>query len=528
MMIRPILLREKKKKIDCKCNPHEEESAYNIACDKLAVGSLVINDNDEEDIEALVARDVDVKKIPARFLLQFRERVRHCYSHHRCQIKPFSPNFLLLIQQVISLSFYIFTWVVNGELLQGIANGKLCPGNQKYDKPATLTWISYNYMILSGILVVYPYTIFYRKNKQMNHMNEHKMTLSFYITRVWAGRIGWKNAVLVCAVISYMLLVLNFLYIVGLECVSVSLANAIYQLQTPFTVALSVCILKDKFVMSEAVGVVLSLGGVALIVVPPLAGGVIDGNGNNEQCSLFQHQEWSSPTLIGILATLCSAAIGSAYLLSWRIFSEAKSHDHKYSSLTGATRDNYPLIPSRLEGFVDTHMTLAMIGVCNLLLGWPFLILMDRLGLEVLEMPPLIEMAKNVTPLSASTSHDSNYDFQYFYDWGLLLNANGLVEYAFDASCAVAIYMTSPVATSVIAPLTIPLSLVIDRLLYGVDGTGRISLAQLPVEPYNSGGKHWSILTVIGVAVILAGVVLLEVKPDLSKIYSFHYSQKRS
>jgi hypothetical protein len=86
---------------------------------------------------------------------------------------------------------------------------------------------------------------------------------------------------------------------------------------------------------------------------------------------------------------------------------------------------------TRLEGFVDAYMTLAMIVCCNFLLGWPILFFGHFRRWESFVLPP--------------TTH---------HWW--ILNWNGLVEYSFHASCAVDIYMTSPLVTSIMAPLTIP------------------------------------------------------------------------
>jgi drug/metabolite transporter (DMT)-like permease len=75
---------------------------------------------------------------------------------------------------------------------------------------------------------------------------------------------------LACTIIGYLLQLLNILFILGLECISVSLSNAIYHLQTIFTVGLSVWIFQDCFSVAEAFGIVLSTVGVAVIAVPPL------------------------------------------------------------------------------------------------------------------------------------------------------------------------------------------------------------------------------------------------------------------
>jgi len=369
--------------------------------------------------------------------------------------------------QVLSLSAFLVSWVANGEILQGISNGLLCPRSVPYDKPAAITWFSYNYMLL-GFAVVYPYAT-----------RRRNWTMSFYVRCVWAGDLGPTKSILACAGISFALQVLNIFYIVGLGRITVSLSNAIYQLQTVFTVGLSVCLLGDKFVRSEAVGMLVSVVGVALIVLPPLLRGS-ESNGDDEEKEAPDgpSSDSAGPMMVGTMATLASAAIGGAYLVSWRIFDERRRRRRNPAATTAV---NTPL-----EGFVDTLMTLAAIGLCNLTVGWITLPLLHWLGLEEFRLPP--------TP-----SH-----------WWVL-NWNGLVEFTFDASCAVAIYMTSPVVVAIASPLTIPLSLAADRALYG-------SAAAVETA---TGLSLW-----MGAALILFGVVLLETKPDVTT-YCLRWHQRR-
>jgi hypothetical protein len=211
-----------------------------------------------------------------------------------------------------------------------------------------------------------------------------------------------------------------------------------------------------------------------MIVLPPL----LWNHPHESQDSLSsppQHQTCpipsAPPLVVGNIATLVSAAIGGIYLVSWRVLWERKEGSSESA--------NHPVHETRLEGFVDAHMTLAMIGSCNFLLGWPILFFAHWLGWESFELPPTT------------------------YHWWIL-NWNGLIEYSFDASCAVAIYMTSPLVTSIIAPLTIPLSLVTDRMLY-------------PSSDITSMASEGGVWGWLGVVVILVGVALLETKPRLTK-----------
>ena len=122
--------------------------------------------------------------------------------------------------------------------------------------------------MLLGITFVYPYVRWYA-----NTTRNPTFSLEFYIRNVWARKIGLTRCVLMCIAMNYTLQVLNILFIAGLDCISVSLSNAVYQLQTVFTIAMSVTFLKDKFVLAEAIGILVSTVGVAMIVIPPLLEG---------------------------------------------------------------------------------------------------------------------------------------------------------------------------------------------------------------------------------------------------------------
>jgi len=341
-----------------------------------------------------------------------------------------------MVLQILCIFFYLISWVANSELLQGITNGSLCPDHVPYDKPAFLSYFSYNYMMISWVFV-YPYAKFRRR-----------CSLPYYLTVIWPGRIGFRKAVLACAFISYLLLALNILYIVGLHRISVGMSNAIFQLQTPFTMGLSVLLLNDKLVASEGLGVIVSLIGVCFILMP-----LFSKESETEEPSNVG--DWS--LMIGVGSTLLSAAIGAIYLVFWRVLSETKN-----------------LVPlDGFEGLIDTFTTVAMIGATNMLFGWPFLLFVHWIGWESLSFPPL--------------SH-----------WRII-NTNAFVEYLFDTSCAITIYMTSAIVTTVTAPLTIPLAMVTDRILYR------------ELSFHNSLGQGF-----IGTALVVVGIILLEMKPGLS------------
>jgi solute carrier family 35 protein F5 len=125
---------------------------------------------------------------------------------------------------------------------------------------------------------------------------------------------------------------------------------------------------------------------------------------------------------------------------------------------------------TRLEGLMDTVATLGVMGVCNFFLGWPVLLVVHLMGIEPFDFP----------------------------SWNLIpsLTRNGLIEYAFDNSLAVSIFLTSPIVTAMTAPLTIPIALVWDHFLHGA--------------PFQVGDYDW-----IGSLLVLVGVVWMELKISL-------------
>jgi hypothetical protein len=169
-------------------------------------------------------------------------------------------------------------------------------------------------------------------------------------------------------------------------------------------------------------------------------------------------------------------------LISWRVFSE---------------RRFFPNELGKWEGFLDTHMTLGMIGLTNFLFGWPLLFVFDWLQMEELSLPVLLLLP------STSFDNDNTTTTTTTTIWYWLV-VNGLIEYAFDASCAMTIYSTSPVVTAIVSPLTIPISFWVDAWLWGDGGGGSAAAGE------NSTAGPW-----MGVLLILAGVVLVETKPRM-------------
>ena len=104
-------------------------------------------------------------------------------------------------------------------------------------------------------------------------------------------------------------------------------------------------------------------------------------------------------------------------------------------------------------------------------------------------------------------------------EWRYYLVANGIVEYLFDASCAVAIYMTSPVVVAVVSPLTIPLSMLL------VDQP--ISESPLTRANPSSESTKLILLSWAGVVVIMIGIYIMETKPRGLVFWMHHIERSK-
>jgi len=339
--------------------------------------------------------------------------------------------------QVLCIFFYVASWVANAEALQGICNGTFWGTHgQAYNKPGFLTWLDYNLMIL-GFVLVWPWI---RRNYG---------TLPEYV-HVWTGTWSLTHMVLACTGLSWLLTITHIFYVVGLQNIFVASLNAAYQVQAICTLVLSVWVFGGAFTNTQMIGISTSIIGVISIVLPPLW---LDDTDNNQESST------TSAAVIGIFSTILSAALWGCYQVAWRGLQESK-------------------LPKRMpqmtktEELVDTIFTLAVIGVANLLVGWSILPILDWIGFETFELPPV----------SSSGA----------------LTINAVIEYLFNVLIAIAIHVTSPLATSLTAPLTIPLSWVSDLFLY-----------QIPLSSATGGGLGWT-----GAILIMFGLYLLELKSD--------------
>lgn len=389
------------------------------------------------------------------------------------------------ILSIICLGCFLVSWVANGEILQRITTAGTFWGDgtttaTPYNQPVWITWFSYNFMILSGLSAAMCEWCCCQHQQQdavkhnlPTHSNQNKTKrqkdLSWRaLLRKWSGKLGLFRCMVGCTFISYLLQVLNICMILGLDCISVSLSNGVYQIQAGITVVFSVWWLGDSCSRIEVAGLGVAGVGITLLVLPPIVWEQPDNNDDpanhimetTAQC--MWHSSKIASTLTGAGLTGISAVIGALYLVSWRIFDERRG-------LTGDATTS-------LEGLMDTQLTLAMIGVCNFCFGWPMIVFAHWSGLEEFKWP--------------LTSHEI-----------MLLSINGIVEYLFDATCAVAIYTTSPVTVAVVSPLTVLLSSIVDYWWIDPSDPTSISYTQ-------------AILSCFGIVLTMVGLYVKETKPE--------------
>ena len=338
------------------------------------------------------------------------------------------------LAQVLAIVLYVASWVANAEALQGIANGTFTPF--PYNKPAFLTWLDYNLMIV-GFVLVAPWI-----------RRQYGVGLGPFLDTIWRGSWSRTAMALACLGLSFLLTACHIFYVVGLQKISVASLNATYQLQAACTLSLTAWILGGRFTWPQQLGIFISIVGITCIVLPPL---LLDKDGKDDDEQATAHKTWQ--TIVGMLATTASAALWGLYQVSWKALHDSKLRGKRISPT---------------DELIDTLVTLAVIGVANLTVGWMILPILDWVGFEQFQLPPV--------------------------SFAGVLTINAVIEYAFNAFIAIAIHMTSPIATSLTAPLTIPLSWVADRILYGI-----------AIGSATAGGWGW-----MGALLIIVGVYYME------------------
>ena len=296
------------------------------------------------------------------------------------------------------------------------------------------------------------------------------------------------------------------------------------------------------------VGTMISSVGIGMIIIPPLLT-TSASSGSNVSATFTTQKESSavavsssntttpSSSFLGVFVTFLSAMISAAYQVAWKILMDEKDDHHLDGDnsdegygiiatetvhlidqndddddddeegqqlLTVGHRKNVRLNRQgndchtastarnsnddvvKQKGLIKTFATLGVMGICNILLGWPVLLLLHWSGIETIDLKPIPNLWKALT-------------------------INSLIETLFDTSCAVAIYMTSPVVTSIVAPLTIPISFFWDVWFRRTADDGHDAVNSSSSSSSINNENLWLVL--LGSVLIVIGVVRIEIKP---------------
>lgn len=195
----------------------------------------------------------------------------------------------------------------------------------------------------------------------------------------------------------------NYFAAACLEYTTVASSTILSSTSSIWTLLLGSLMRVERFTVLKLVGVLASLGGVALISMVDVSGGTDENRGS------FPHKT-PHELAIGDVMAFVSAVLYGFYT----VFMKAKIGDE--------TRVNMPLF-------------FGLVGLSNVLLLWPGFIILHLTGLETFELPPTSRILNIV----------------------LINSASSLVS---DFCWAYAMLLTSPLIVTVGLSLTIPCSLV--------------------------------------------------------------------
>ncbi|RMZ71241.1 vacuolar membrane [Pyrenophora seminiperda CCB06] len=195
----------------------------------------------------------------------------------------------------------------------------------------------------------------------------------------------------------------NYFAAACLEHTTVASSTILASTSSIWTLLLGSLMRVERFTLLKLIGVLASLGGVALISMVDVSGGTDENRGS------FPHKT-PRELAIGDVMAFVSAALYGFYT----VFMKSKIGDE--------TKVNMPLF-------------FGLVGLCNIVLLWPGFIILHFTGIETFELPPSSRILNIV----------------------LINSASSLVS---DFCWAYAMLLTSPLIVTVGLSLTIPCSLV--------------------------------------------------------------------
>lgn len=197
----------------------------------------------------------------------------------------------------------------------------------------------------------------------------------------------------------------NYFVAACLQYTSVASSTILTSTSSVFTLIFGAMFKVEKFTLSKLLGVGASLSGIILISLIDLSG----KNNNDEHRGDFPEKS-NHEIAVGDLLAFLSAVMYGLYA----VFMKKRISD---------------------ETRVDMPVFFGLVGLINVLILWPGLVILHYTGIETFEMPP----TGMVT---------------------LIIICNSLFSLVADMAWAYAVLLTSPIVVTVGLSITIPLSLI--------------------------------------------------------------------
>ena len=341
----------------------------------------------------------------------------------------------------VCLALLIFAFVGQSEMAQYIQI------QQQYNKPFFITWLNHGTMAF-----VLPIPMIH------SHITRGRV-ISLRRRLEAVSKLSLHLILLACSGLSLLYTLGDYVWYLALDMTSVAEATALFNSQSVFAYAFSVCLLGERVRASKLVAVGVSLCGLALIgmyggeAAPTLASArhelrtALEPNVGDVNHPI-DSQKHSSLGLRVLGDTLVAGAAASYAL-----------YEVAYARALGSAHLRYG------ADLVAVNTLTGLIGVCSSLVTAPGLVFLDVAQVEPFELPARATLVR-------------------------LLVANAALALIFNACLMLSVVMLSPLTTTLGCTLTMPLALFVDWIWHGSK-------------------PHWGDLA--GAAGLIAGFVLLVV-----------------
>lgn len=376
--------------------------------------------------------------------------------------KPSSFNPKTIIA-VVALILVVFIWVAMAELLKDLEN------NLHYHKPFFMSYYIHSlYIVFLGVAGIIRF-IQWKKNKALYGWAAQKRR---YIRILWAS--GILSVVFMASILTWY---------VSLPMIPVSANTAIYNSQCAAVFVFSIFMLKEKINVWKILAVLLCVGGVVLVALSGDSSGTKSKNFNafgyvfvavsmltwalyevlykkfienpEDHSTESLNKSSSSGEVASESEETDSEKEDDQDSSNEEDSNEEESSESESGEETSELTEHMSEKEHTLNELVEAMSVIGLIGFYTLFFMWIGIPIGNATGLEKFELP-------NSAQLS-------------------LLSINAVLDAFFNVFLLVAISFSSPLLVSVVSLLTIPVSVVADKLFHnfmmhpmGLGGVGLI------------------------------------------------------